>query len=107
MSAREAIRFSGKITYGYKVKLFVMALVVGLISSLPQMPLGFGLGLLKAGDENALPLLAIAIVPYHVGRVILYPWAFASWASAYDSIVNRWQQSSMGTQETESSGTPK
>ncbi len=105
LSAREAIRLSGKITYGYKVKLFVTALVMGLISSLPQMPLGFGLGLLRAGDENALPLLAIAIVPYLVSRVLLSPRAFASWASAYDSLVNRWQQSSMGTQETESSGT--
>lgn len=107
LSAREAIRLSGKITYGYKGRLSVMLLMVALMSVLPQMPLGIGLGLLKAGDDKGLPLLAIGILPYLIGRMLVSPWAFASWASAYDSLVNRWQQSSMGTQERDSSGTPK
>ena len=107
LSAREAIRLSGKITYGYKSKLLVVAFVAGLIPSLLILPFSTGLGLLREGNDNGLPLLAIGILPYLIGRMLVLPWAFASWASAYDSLVNRWQQSSMGTQETESSGTPK
>ena len=107
LSARKAIRLSGKITYGYKGKLFIGGLIYLLIICLYAMPFLWGLFLREQGSDKGNIFLAVGIVPYLVGSALISPWLGTSWASAYDSLIARWQQSSMRTQEMQESGTPK
>lgn len=84
LSPREALRFSGKITQGYKRKLLGAVLVV-IVLSLLGMP--FALGLQQLGTDRGQMLMALGIIPYLVGVFVTGPWIGASYASAYDALV--------------------
>ena len=95
LSAQEAIRFSGKVTYGYKGKLLVAGLIGFLIVAPFVTPFTWGLILYLQGSDKATILLIVGIVPYLLTLLVISPWLMASWTSAFDSLVARWQESSM------------
>jgi len=93
LSAREAIRLSGKITKGHMGKLFGMYVVAFLLDFL-QWPLLIGLQLLET-DAGCI-IAAVGIVPYLVYILVIIPWLGATLAAAYDSLVyeerKRWSE---------------
>lgn len=93
LSAGESIRFSGKITNGYKFKLFTMGLVI-LLMILLCLPLA--LGLQGVGANNGRSLMTVGIILYLVDVVLLGPWVTASMAAAYDSLAAPWDRSAIG-----------
>jgi uncharacterized membrane protein len=88
LSAREAIRFSGKITKGYKGKLFI-AVLIAILLSLLAWPFSFGLQ--RLGSNYGLILLAVGIVPYLLTILIISPWISATFAAAYDSLASKYE----------------
>ena len=95
LSPREALRLSGRITAGHKLRLLAAAVGVVLMS-LIGMPFAFGLQ--QIGTEPGNLLLAVGIVPYLLGVLVISPWLVASWASAYDSLLVRWEESTTDRQ---------
>jgi hypothetical protein len=80
LSAKESIKFSGRITYGYKKKLFeVFMIVIGL--SLPFFAIVVILQI--AGSEF---LILGQLIMFAADVLIIYPWATAAYAAAYDEI---------------------
>ncbi|KPJ62978.1 MAG: hypothetical protein AMS15_02120 [Planctomycetes bacterium DG_23] len=84
LSARECIRFSGKITKGYKGRLFGASLIA-LLLGLMAMPFSFGLQ--RLGEDLGLTLIVIGIVPYLVHLLVIVPWMGATYAAAYDNLA--------------------
>ena len=99
LSAREAIRFSGKITQGYKGKLFSCWLI-SVVSGQLALPLVLGLQLLFSGQELAPPfaelvdeksshtLVVWGLLLYLANVLVLSPWIGATFASAYNSLAH-------------------
>ncbi len=90
LSAREALRFSGKITKGHRLKL----LVATMIGVLP-MAILFGTGLRTLGcgiwcwhmvSSNGKVIMDLGIGAFLLGGVI-GPWTGLAWASAYDDLA--------------------
>ena len=84
LSARQSIRFSGKITKGHKGKLFGAG-VIGFLLGLLTMPFSFGLQ--RLGENLGIILVAVGIVPYLVHLLVIIPWMGATGAAAYDSLA--------------------
>ena len=84
LSARQAIGYSGKMTQGWKGKLFGM-FVVGFLLSLLAYPFSFGLQ--RLGEGSGATLLAVGIVPFLATVFVITPWLGASYAAAYDSLA--------------------
>jgi len=86
-SPKESFFFSGKITYGYKLKLFGLFLIRLLISAL-AWPFGAGI----QNITKHLTLVTLGIVPYLICCLLLLPWLTASLAAAYDSLRERYEE---------------
>ncbi len=98
LSARNALRFSGKITKGYKGKLFWL-LFFSFLFNIPAIP--FTIGLLYFHSRYGVVWLVAGIIPYVISVVVLTPWLGASYASAYDEISALMMPSDVAsTQET-------
>lgn len=92
LSAREALRFSGRITKGHKGRLFFLLLLVYLSAPLgwswliPELPwqessVGLEVSFFPAG---IIILLIVLLVSW-----VLYSWLCLTCAAAYDSLVHR------------------
>jgi hypothetical protein len=83
LKAREAIKFSGKITYGYKGKLLVAGLIIFALGyvAYPTSYVIYHIG------HKINPIVLVAgIVLFPVG-ILIKAWTGAAWAAAYDGIV--------------------
>ncbi len=86
LSPAEAIRFSGKITQGHKVKLFG----VFLIEAAPTiLALPFSHPWQSHREQWGLTPLAIWVVLQLISALIITPWTCAANASAYDSLISQ------------------
>ena len=87
LSAREALGFSGRITKGYKRKLFVVGLIGGIISyMLGTLPSYFALQMQPPGD-NMVPISwAGILVSSILSILVITPLFGATIAAAYDSL---------------------
>jgi len=88
LSPLQAIKFSGKITQGYKAKLFLLS-IPSLVFAVLLLPFGFAL--LDPAQSWAEPFVAIGIILYLVGSFIISPWLFIAWATAYDALNKRYE----------------
>lgn len=86
LSARESIRFSGKITKGHIGKLFGVG-VITLLFFLLTMPFNYGLRYIYSGKDLGTILVAIGIVPSLLHVLVIMPWMGATGAAAYDSLA--------------------
>jgi len=82
MSAVESVKYSKKITKGYRGLIFVLYVAIGLLTLL-GIPIAYGLQKL---DSN---LIFIGLIPYLINVVFVLPWTAAAAAAAYDSLVKK------------------
>ena len=82
MSAVESVKYSKKITKGYRGLIFVLYVAIGLLTLL-GIPFAYGLQKL---DSN---LIFIGLIPYLINVVFVLPWTAAAVAAAYDSLVKK------------------
>ena len=89
LSPRAALRFSGKITQGYKGKL-LGAVLAAMALILPFLML-FQLAIERG--ELLTPPGILGILLYVVGVFVIGPWINASYASVYDTLVAVYERS--------------
>ena len=89
LSAREAIRFSGRITAGHKGKLFG-AYFMSFLLGIPAILFSLGLQGSQFLDNNMrIIFVAVGLVPCLVTVLVITPWVSATFAAAYDSLASR------------------
>jgi hypothetical protein len=81
--ARNAFRYSKRITKGFLGKLFGFFIISALLSSVSAP---FSMGIQKIGTGDAAPLLLIGLLPFLAAMVLISPWIGTSFASAYESL---------------------
>lgn len=92
LAPHKAVAFSGRITDGYKIKLFGL-LLMGFLVMLLTWPFAFGLQ--NIGGNRGIFYMMVGIVPYLVGFWVVAPWLTAAWATAYDTLSKRYEQANM------------
>jgi hypothetical protein len=90
LASHKAIEFSGRITDGYKNKLFLL-LLIGFVLLLP-MTWPFAIGLQNIGGNKGNFYMMVGIIPYLVGFLVVTPWLTAAWATAYDTLSKTYEQ---------------
>ena len=80
-----------------KGKPFGLWVVSFLLSHL-QYPFFFGLYSLLQGKGLNLLLLAVGIIPYLIGVLVITPWIGSAFAAAYDSLSKG--EKTEGTKQT-------
>jgi uncharacterized membrane protein len=85
LSGPESIRYSGRITAGYKMKIFLVWLCVLLLSLITEFPLFLGLHQIYKGSGSTM--LLIGSLPFLIGIIVIMPWLVASMACAYHNLA--------------------
>jgi len=85
LTAREALRFSGRITKGHKRKLLAV-LALQLLLQLVTWPFSFGL--YYWGNSLSTMLVSVGLIPYVAYFLVISPWLGATYAAAYDSLAS-------------------
>jgi len=85
LSPLQAIKFSGKITYGYKSKLFVL-LITGIASAVVlHLPIQY-IGLPNLTCKGLCSFLMVGLVPYLLFFLLVLPWLLIVNMTAYDAL---------------------
>lgn len=87
-----AIRFSGKITNGYRAKLFLLYILT-FGSIILTFPFVFGLG--NPAQSWASWLIIVKLIPYLLSVFVITPWLCVAWTTAYDALNKRYEQANM------------
>ena len=89
-SPLQGIKFSGKITYGYKSKLFVL-LITGIASAVVlQLPIHY-IGLPTLTCKGLCLFLMVGLVPYLLFFLLVLPWLSIVSMTAYDGLRKRYE----------------
>ena len=88
----KAIKYSGMITYGYKGKLFSLCALVIAIGFL-QLP--FYHFMLNKTVAFKQPFMITSLVLYVVSVFVLIPWMSVAWATAYNCLSKKSEESAI------------
>ena len=86
----KAIKYSGQITYGYKIKLLTI-FFISLVGYALRCPFAFYLS--RLGSNKAMFYLLVGTIPYLLSSLVLVPWSTAALATAYDALSKRYNES--------------
>lgn len=89
-TVKESLRLSGRITKGYKGKLFCLFLVMGILWS-PQLV--FGPDSIHEGGYSTLTLVGVVLL-FLIDAIVVAPWTSSSMAVAYDDLVQKYEDAS-------------
>ncbi len=87
LNARGNIRYSGKITKGFKGRLLIIS-CINVLASILVFPFIFGLQFPRFALSPDMAI--VAFVPFAASVLILTPWLGASYAAAYDTLSRRY-----------------
>ena len=83
LSPLQALKFSGKITYGYKRELFLV-FIVGFALSMWQLP--FAIGAANLTWDWSVLFLVLGAIPYFFFFLVILPLTMLVWATAYNVL---------------------
>ena len=88
-ASHKAIAFSGKITTGYKIKLFMLLFPGSVVMFILTWPFAFGLR--NIGTSTGHFYMATGAFSYIVAFLLVNPLLGATWATAYDTLSKHYE----------------
>ena len=88
LSPIQAIKLSGKITQGYKAKLFLLS-IPSIAFGILLLPFVFAFH--EPIQNWSIVFMLIGLTLHFVSSFFVIPWMFAAWSIAYDSLIKQYE----------------
>ena len=92
LSPTQAIKLSGKITQGYKAKLFLLS-IPSIACGILLLPFDFAF---QEPIQNwSIVFILIGVALHFISSFFVTPWMFTAWSIAYDSLIKQYEETNI------------